>query len=92
MSELSDVDTRESALHIEEKGRGYLIFLQASLTVLVSRWIESVVVQPGLALKWLAGKTCNFSHMVMMSRAWQALRSWASPSDNTMGCHAEGTM
>ena len=44
-------------------------FHQASLTILVSRWMESVVVCPGLAQKWLAGSICNFLHMVTMSRA-----------------------
>ena len=40
---------------------------QASLTVFVSRWIESVVVHPGLAPKWFAGRISSFSHIVTIS-------------------------
>ena len=65
-------------------------FLQESLTVFMSRCMESVVVWPGLALKWWLDNRCSFSHIVTTILVMHALRRWASSFDRTISCHADG--
>jgi hypothetical protein len=47
--------------------------LCAMFECFVNRYIESVVVRPGLAPQWLAGSMSYSSHIVTMSSAWQLL-------------------
>ena len=58
-------------------------FLYESLNVFVSRWMESMVVQSGHALKWLADRIFNISHIVTTSKVRQLFRRQASPFERT---------